>query len=59
VLLTGAPLLPGTHSAAPVRVMAAPVVGDLLAGVVKPNAKMVVRLMSAMGERTPSAATRS
>ena len=50
MLLTGAPLLPGTRSAAPVRVMAAPVVGDLLAGVVKPNAKMVVRLMSAMGE---------
>jgi pimeloyl-ACP methyl ester carboxylesterase len=50
VLLTAAPLLPGTRSAAPVRVMAAPVVGDLLAGVVKPNAKMVVRLMSAMGE---------
>jgi pimeloyl-ACP methyl ester carboxylesterase len=51
VLLTGAPLLPGTRSAAPVRVMAAPVVGDLLTGVVKPNAKMVVRLMSAMGEK--------
>jgi pimeloyl-ACP methyl ester carboxylesterase len=51
VLLTGAPLLPGTRSAAPVRVMAAPVVGDLLAGVVKPNPKMVVRLMSAMGEK--------
>jgi pimeloyl-ACP methyl ester carboxylesterase len=51
VLLTGAPLLPGTRSAAPVRVMAAPVVGDLLARVVKPNAKMVVRLMSSMGEK--------
>jgi pimeloyl-ACP methyl ester carboxylesterase len=31
--------------------MAAPVVGDLLRGVVKPNAKMVVRLMSSMGEK--------
>jgi len=51
VLLTGAPLLPGTRVPAPVRVMAAPVVGDLLARVVKPNAKMVVRLMSSMGER--------
>jgi pimeloyl-ACP methyl ester carboxylesterase len=51
VLLTGAPLLPGTRSAAPLRVMAAPVVGDLLARVVKPNAKMVVRFMSSMGER--------
>jgi pimeloyl-ACP methyl ester carboxylesterase len=51
VLLTGAPLLPGTHASAPVRVMAAPVVGDLLARVVEPNTKMVVRLMSAMGEK--------
>jgi pimeloyl-ACP methyl ester carboxylesterase len=50
VLLTGAPLLPGTRSAAPVRVMAAPVVGDLLARV-KPSPKMVVRLMSSMGEQ--------
>jgi hypothetical protein len=31
--------------------MAAPVVGDLLARVVKPNARMVVRLMSSMGEK--------
>jgi pimeloyl-ACP methyl ester carboxylesterase len=51
VLLTAAPLLPGTRVPAPVRVMAAPVVGDLLARVVKPNAKLVVRLMSAMGEK--------
>jgi pimeloyl-ACP methyl ester carboxylesterase len=51
VLLTGAPLLPGTRVSAPVRVMAAPVVGDLLARVVKPNARMVVRLMSSMGEK--------
>jgi pimeloyl-ACP methyl ester carboxylesterase len=51
VLLTGAPLLPGTHASAPVRAMAAPLVGDLLARVVKPNAKMVIRLMSAMGEK--------
>jgi pimeloyl-ACP methyl ester carboxylesterase len=50
VLLTAAPLLPGTRVPAPVRVMAAPGVGDLLARVVKPNAKMVVRLMTSMGE---------
>jgi pimeloyl-ACP methyl ester carboxylesterase len=31
--------------------MAAPVVGDLLTRVVKPNAKLVVRLMSSMGEK--------
>lgn len=51
VLLTGAPLLPSTRAPAPLRVMATPVVGDLLARLVKPNAKMVVRLMSSMGEK--------
>jgi len=51
VLLTAAPLLPGTRVPAPVRVMAAPLVGDLLARVVKPNAKMVVRMMASMGEK--------
>jgi len=50
-LLTGAPLLPGTRVPAPVRVMAAPVVGDLLARGVNPNAKLVIRLMSSMGEQ--------
>jgi len=49
VLLGSAPLLPGTRPPAPLRVAAAPVVGDLLARV-KPNAKMLVRLMSSMGE---------
>jgi pimeloyl-ACP methyl ester carboxylesterase len=51
VLLGSAPLLPGTRAPAPLRVSAAPVVGDLLARLMKPNAKMVVRLMSAMGEK--------
>jgi pimeloyl-ACP methyl ester carboxylesterase len=51
VLLGSAPLLPGTRAPAPLRVSAAPVVGDLLARMVKPNAKMVVRLMSSMGEK--------
>jgi pimeloyl-ACP methyl ester carboxylesterase len=51
VLLGAAPLLPGTRVPAPVRVMAAPVVGDLLARMLKPNARMVVRLMSSMGEK--------
>ena len=50
VLLTGVPLLPGTRFPAPLRVMVAPVVGDLLARV-KPTPKMVVRFMSAMGEK--------
>ena len=47
----GTPLLPGTRAPGPVRVMAAPMIGGLLRSVVKPNAKMVVRLMSAMGEK--------
>jgi pimeloyl-ACP methyl ester carboxylesterase len=50
VLVGSAPLLPGTHAPAPLRLMTTPVVGALLARV-KPNAKMVVRLMSAMGEK--------
>jgi pimeloyl-ACP methyl ester carboxylesterase len=51
VLLGSAPLLPGTRVPMPLRVSAAPVVGDLLKPVMKPNAKMVVRLMSSMGEK--------
>jgi pimeloyl-ACP methyl ester carboxylesterase len=49
-LLGSAPLLPGTRAPAPLRVMAAPVVGDLLPRLVKPSAKMVVRMMSSVGE---------
>jgi pimeloyl-ACP methyl ester carboxylesterase len=51
VVLTGTPLLPGTRPPTPLRVMATPVVGDLLTHFVKPNAKMVVQLMSSMGEK--------
>jgi pimeloyl-ACP methyl ester carboxylesterase len=50
VLVGSAPLLPGTRPPAPLRVMATPVVGDLLTRVVKPNAKMLVRLLASMGE---------
>jgi pimeloyl-ACP methyl ester carboxylesterase len=50
VLLGSAPLLPGTRVPAPLRVMAAPLLGNLLARV-KPNAKRLVRLMSSMGEK--------
>jgi pimeloyl-ACP methyl ester carboxylesterase len=51
VLLGSAPLLPGTRPPATLRVTAAPVVGALLARMVKPNAKMLVRLMSSVGEK--------
>ena len=50
VLVGSAPLLPGTHAPAPLRLMATPVVGALLARV-KPNAAMIVRMMASMGEK--------
>ena len=49
-LLGSAPLLPETRPPAPLRAMATPVIGDLLARI-KPNPKMVVRMMSSMGEK--------
>ena len=51
VLLGSAPLLPGTRPPLPLLVNATPLVGDLLLRVVKPNRKLLVRLMAAMGER--------
>ena len=51
VLLGSAPLLPGTRAPAPLRVSATPVIGDVLPRLVKPNAKMVVRLLSSVGEK--------
>jgi pimeloyl-ACP methyl ester carboxylesterase len=50
VLIGSAPLLPGTSPPAPLRVAAAPLVGTLLARVVKPNPRLLVRLMASMGE---------
>jgi pimeloyl-ACP methyl ester carboxylesterase len=50
VLLGSAPLLPGTRPPLPLRVTAAPLVGDLLPRVLKPNRKMLLRLMASMGE---------
>jgi pimeloyl-ACP methyl ester carboxylesterase len=50
VLLGSAPLLPGTRPPAPLRVSASPLLGDLLPRVVKPNRKMLLRLMASMGE---------
>ena len=49
-LLGSAPLLPGTEPPLPLRAMATPVLGDALARM-KPNAKMVVRLLSSVGEK--------
>ena len=50
VLLGSAPLLPGTHPPAPLRVIATPALGNLLNRVMKPNPKRVVQLMNCMGE---------
>src|SRR5829696_5970655 len=49
-LLGSAPLLPGTRVPAPLRAAASPVLGDVLARVTKPTPRMVVRLLSSMGE---------
>jgi pimeloyl-ACP methyl ester carboxylesterase len=51
VLLGSAPLLPGTRPPLPLRVTAAPLLGDVLPRVVKPNRKLLVRLMASMGEK--------
>jgi pimeloyl-ACP methyl ester carboxylesterase len=51
VLLGSAPLLPGTRPPLPLRVNATPLVGDLLPRVVKPNRKLVIRLLASVGER--------
>src|SRR5829696_1070572 len=49
-LLGSAPLLPGTRVPAPLRAAASPMLGDVLARVPKPTPRMVVRLLSSMGE---------
>jgi pimeloyl-ACP methyl ester carboxylesterase len=49
VLLSSAPLLPGTRPPLPLRLMATPVLGELLSRL-RPNPKRVVQLMGSMGE---------
>jgi pimeloyl-ACP methyl ester carboxylesterase len=51
ILLGSAPLLPGTRPPIPLRVMSAPLVGAVLPRVIRPNRKLVVRLMASMGEQ--------
>lgn len=48
-LLTAIPLLPGTRLPGPLRLMVAPVLGDVLARV-RPSPAMVARFMAVMGE---------
>jgi pimeloyl-ACP methyl ester carboxylesterase len=50
VLLGSAPLLPRTRPPLPLRVSAAPLLGELLPHVLRPSRNLVVRLMASMGE---------
>jgi pimeloyl-ACP methyl ester carboxylesterase len=50
VLLGSVPLLPGTRCPAPLRLMATPVLGTLLARLAKPTPRSLVRLLSSVGE---------
>ncbi|KGN40353.1 alpha/beta fold hydrolase [Knoellia aerolata] len=50
VLLGSVPLMPGSRIPVPIRLLATPVVGTLLSRTVRPNRRMVSRLMSSMGE---------
>lgn len=49
-LLGSAPLLPGTKPPPPVWLMSLPLIGELAARLVKPDAEKIVQLLSAMGE---------
>jgi pimeloyl-ACP methyl ester carboxylesterase len=50
VLLGSVPLLPGARIPLGIRAMATPVLGDVLSRTVKPGRRMLLRLMSSMGE---------
>jgi pimeloyl-ACP methyl ester carboxylesterase len=50
VLLGSVPLLPGTSPPTPLRIMTTPLVGDVLSRLVKPTPRMLVRLLSSVGE---------
>jgi pimeloyl-ACP methyl ester carboxylesterase len=51
VLLGATPLLPSTRVPPPLRVMATPGIGELVQRMMKPNHKMVVKMMASMGEK--------
>lgn len=50
VLLGSAPLLPGTHAQLALRLMATPIIGDIMARI-PANEKTVVQMMGMMGEK--------
>ena len=50
VMLGSVPLLPGARIPFGIRLMATPVLGDVLSPTVRPGRRMLLRLMSSMGE---------
>ena len=50
VMLGSVPLLPGARIPLGIRLMATPVLGDVLSRAVKPGRRMLLRLMSSVGE---------
>ena len=50
VMLGSVPLLPGARIPIGIRLMATPVLGDVLSRSVRPGRRMLLRLMSSMGE---------
>jgi len=49
-MLGSTPTLPGAHLPLPVRLMAMPVLGDVLTRAVKPGRRMLLRMMASVGE---------
>ncbi len=50
VMLGSAPTLPGGKLPLPIRLMAMPLLGDLMSRAIKPGRRMVLRMMAAVGE---------
>ena len=59
VMLGSIPLLPGARIPLGIKMVATPGVGDVLTRAVRPGRRMLRRLMSQMGEATPSCGTPS
>lgn len=51
VMLGSVPLLPGARIPLGIRLMATPVLGEVLSRTVRPGRRMLLRLMSSMGEK--------
>jgi pimeloyl-ACP methyl ester carboxylesterase len=50
VMLGSTPTLPGGHLPLPMRLMAMPVLGDVMTSAVKPGRRMLLRMMASVGE---------